>query len=275
MVERQCQLKYEGRVARERIHYNRVVEHLRETPLRMSEENIQRYSKPAPDTPYALEFAYHLLGDLRGKTVLDLGCGDGLNTVILAALGASVIGVDISEENLAVAAARARENNVASDMRLIHGDISQLPIQEGSIDRVLGAAILHHVDLLAAASEIHRVLKPGRAAVFLEPMAGPSVLRVLKQLMPKGPGVSPDEQPLTNAQVLLVNKFIGMPGRRRQFGLTYRLIARLGITWGFLVDMSHRFDAWLLKYLGIAQTLASPLVWEAVKPAVVHSESIG
>ena len=38
---------------------------------------IQRYLSPSHDTPYPLEYAYYLLGDVRAKTVLDLGCGKG------------------------------------------------------------------------------------------------------------------------------------------------------------------------------------------------------
>ena len=38
---------------------------------------IDRYLNPPRDTPFALEYAFYLLGDIRGKTVLDFGCGRG------------------------------------------------------------------------------------------------------------------------------------------------------------------------------------------------------
>ena len=40
---------------------------------------IDRYLDPPSDTAYPLEYAYNLLGDVREKTVLDLGCGSGEN----------------------------------------------------------------------------------------------------------------------------------------------------------------------------------------------------
>jgi len=40
-------------------------------------QNIARYLNPAPDAAFPLEYAFYLLGDVRGLTVLDYGCGAG------------------------------------------------------------------------------------------------------------------------------------------------------------------------------------------------------
>jgi predicted RNA methylase len=56
--------------------------------LRLDEKTVERYLNPPVDTPYQLEFAYHLLGDVREKTVLDYGCGAGENSVLIASHGA-------------------------------------------------------------------------------------------------------------------------------------------------------------------------------------------
>ena len=53
------------------------------------------------------ELLQDFMGDVRGKAVCVLGCGDGLAAFALAALGASVTATDISERQLEVAAARA------------------------------------------------------------------------------------------------------------------------------------------------------------------------
>ena len=42
--------------------------------------NIAAGISHPPDTSYSLEYAYHLLGDVAGKTVVDYGCGDGENS---------------------------------------------------------------------------------------------------------------------------------------------------------------------------------------------------
>ena len=57
------------------------------------ERQVRRYLDPPLDTPFPLEYAYALLGDVRGRTVLDFGCGSGQNSLLLARRGARVVGV--------------------------------------------------------------------------------------------------------------------------------------------------------------------------------------
>src|SRR5215470_3431964 len=61
---------------------------------------------------FSKEFRLRLLGDLRGKRVLDIGCGDGGNSALFAKLGARVVGVDISPGAIEVARERAIVNGV-------------------------------------------------------------------------------------------------------------------------------------------------------------------
>src|SRR3954464_14762455 len=78
----------------------------RHTPidrLRMTEWNLRRYLDPPADTPYPLEYAFHMIGNVSGKTVLDYGCGNGENSLPLAARGARVIGLDVSADLLDLA----------------------------------------------------------------------------------------------------------------------------------------------------------------------------
>src|SRR6516225_4551913 len=57
---------------------------------------VDRYLDPPSDVIYPLEYAFHLLGDIRGKVVLDLGCGSGECLLPLAKRGGVVKGIDIS-----------------------------------------------------------------------------------------------------------------------------------------------------------------------------------
>ena len=88
-----------------------------------------------------------------GERVLDLGCGDGTLTLLIAARGASVIGIDASADM--VAAARAK----GVDARQEHAE--HLPF-EREFDAVFSNAVLHWIkDAGAVAGGVARALKPG------------------------------------------------------------------------------------------------------------------
>src|SRR5262249_41652907 len=119
------------------------------------------------DTPVPLEHAFHLLGDLAGKTVVHLGRNGGINTVILASLGAKVITIEESETALARTAIHAQANGLESNVMFVLATGSQLPVDDGRVDRVLCVGGLSF-DCLKTARQIRRILKPGGAAVFLQ-----------------------------------------------------------------------------------------------------------
>jgi SAM-dependent methyltransferase len=135
------------------------------------------------------------LGDVRGRRVLDLGCGHGMAAVVLARGGALVTGLELSGGYLAEAKARAEANGAA--IAWVQGDAENLPFADRSFDAIWGHAILHHLDLARAAAEVERVLRPGGRAVFCEPWGGNPVLRwARRRLSYRGKEHTPDELPL-------------------------------------------------------------------------------
>jgi len=167
-----------------------------------SEPNVARYMNPPRDTAYPLEYAFALLGDVRGKTVLDFGCGSGENSLLLARRGAHVIGFDISTALLSLASKRLALNGLADRAEFIVGSAHDVPLPDASVDAIMGIAILHHVDLKKAASEVHRVLKPGGTAIFQEPVRASATVRAVRRMIPyRAPDVSPFERPLTTKEL--------------------------------------------------------------------------
>lgn len=95
-------------------------------------------------------------------TVLDVGCGAGLEAVWLARRGFRVIGVDSSPGALERARERSAEAGVGVDWRL--GSAYRLPVDDGSIALALDRGCLHGIDREDRpdyAAEIERVLAPG------------------------------------------------------------------------------------------------------------------
>ena len=109
---------------------------------------------------------------LNGRTAsraLDVGCGNGRHTELLAERVPSVVGVDLSRELLAAAATRARERGVADRIDLVHGDAASLPIADDAVGLAVYVATLHHLSPRAARvrslDELARVLEPGGTAL--------------------------------------------------------------------------------------------------------------
>jgi ubiquinone/menaquinone biosynthesis C-methylase UbiE len=164
--------------------------------------NVTRYFNPPPNTVYPLEYAFHLLGDVRGKTILEYGCGDGVNTVLLANRGANVIALDLSTELIEVAKQRLLVHGVTSGVDFIVGSAHSVPLPDESVDIVFGIAILHHLDLTLSANEVKRLLKKQGVAIFQEPVRNSWLLRTIRKLVPyTSPDVSPFERPLTDREL--------------------------------------------------------------------------
>jgi SAM-dependent methyltransferase len=170
--------------------------------LRVSEKTLRRYERPAADTAYPLEFAYHQLGDVSGHRVVDFGCGSGANSVLLAGRGAHVWGIDISQDLLRLAQRRLALSGREHGATFIDGSAHEMPFPDQSIDVVFGIAILHHLDLDLVSREVQRVLKPGGRAIFQEPVRNSPVLRFVRSLIPyRAPDISPYERPLTDEEL--------------------------------------------------------------------------
>ena len=107
-----------------------------------------------------------LLGNVKGKKLLEIGCGGAQCGIYFAKQGAKVTGIDISTEQLKFAKALVKKNKV--NIKLYKGDIRTLPqIKSNSQDIVFSAYALHYVDNLESCfKEVHRVLKKNGIFVF-------------------------------------------------------------------------------------------------------------
>lgn len=101
-----------------------------------------------------------LLGDVRGKKILDFGCGTGIYAKLLAKKGAKVSGFDISSGMLAI----AKAENPTLDLRLGSGYV--IPFKE-KFDIVLAPLVVHYLeDWDKMFREVSRVLKTGGYFIF-------------------------------------------------------------------------------------------------------------
>ena len=102
------------------------------------------------------------LGSGRGKTALDLGCGEGRHTILMAGRGYAVTALDL--EPLALRKARARLREAGLRAEFVTGNALDLRFDDAAFDLVLDYGCFHHVvtrDWPRYRREIARVLKPG------------------------------------------------------------------------------------------------------------------
>lgn len=119
-----------------------------------------RYEETARQLVAAAEETVGLLAPQAGELVVDLGCGTGNASRLVAARGAHVLGVDPAARLLEVA--RAAVTAEGSEVRFELGDAEHLPVPDGSVDAVVSVfGVIFAPDVPAAAAEVARVLRPG------------------------------------------------------------------------------------------------------------------
>ena len=135
------------------------------------------------------------LSNVNDLRVMDLGCGYGHRSVELIKNGANVLGIDISEsyiENAKCLAANHQPKGGKYEFRVM--DAHKLEVEDGSFDLIVGEGVLHHLELASAIKEIHRALRVGGRALFIEPLGANPLLKLFRALTPKARTV--DEKPL-------------------------------------------------------------------------------
>ena len=166
-----------------------------------------------PETTWALA----QLGEIRGRRVLDLGCGYGETAAWLALQGAMVEAIDISPEMVEVSRRLAVRVGVADRITFHVGPGEALRFADASFDAAFGHDVLHHLDLERARNELLRVLRPGARAVFAEPLGHNPIINLFRNLSPETR--TPDEVPLRFADFARLR--LGFGGfRHREFQLS-------------------------------------------------------
>jgi SAM-dependent methyltransferase len=118
-----------------------------------------RYPGSLPeDEKILLEEAQLPASEFAGKKVLDAGCGMGRYSIVALSFGAEVVGLDLSDSLLRLAA-------VAPDwpkLHVVQGDLLSVPLKREQFDLVYSHGVLHHTaDTHEAFRQVAELVKPG------------------------------------------------------------------------------------------------------------------
>jgi ubiquinone/menaquinone biosynthesis C-methylase UbiE/uncharacterized protein YbaR (Trm112 family) len=96
--------------------------------------------------------------ELKGKLVLDVGCGMGRFSDVVSRWGATAVGIDLTSAVDAASGNLAGRENV----HLAQADVFKMPFREKTFDFIFSLGVLHHTpDTRAAFNQLPRLLKPG------------------------------------------------------------------------------------------------------------------
>ena len=125
-------------------------------------------------------FIMRNLGDIKGKRVLDLGCGAGESSVYFAMKGAECTSTDSSPDMVNVALELAKRYNVKIEGHVMNA--MELDFPDESFDVVYAANLLHHVDPETTLREMHRVLRPRGKACFWDPLRHNPLINIYRSI---------------------------------------------------------------------------------------------
>jgi len=194
-----------------------------------------------------------LLGNIQGKTVLDLCCGLGKSSVVWALRGArKVVGIDLSSLALDIARRNALLNQVADRIEFQKMPAEDLDFPDESFDVIVGIDALHHTDLSLCLHEIFRVLCKGGQGVFIETTALNPVMMWARRYLAGHFGIlrcqNQTEHPLT----------------RRDFELMAEMfsrVRRVGTALLFELRRLPPLSSWELRLHRWDQSLFHALPW--------------
>ncbi|MBI2668872.1 class I SAM-dependent methyltransferase [Candidatus Woesearchaeota archaeon] len=116
----------------------------------------------------AIAHSYSSLGNLKGKKLLEIGCGSGEQAVYFATHGTGVTVIDVSRESLRATERRAKARRVQLAVQQMNAE--DLKFKDQEFDLVYINSVLMHVDTEKVMKECARVLKKGGRLVIIEPL---------------------------------------------------------------------------------------------------------
>jgi len=206
------------------------------------------------------------LGDIRGKRLLDVGCGLGEASVYFAMLGASVTSSDLSQGMLDATTRLATANGVSVRQHIASAEDMQLSPDE-KFDIIYAGNLLHHVNIEETLIRIRPHLADNGVFVSWDPLDYNPAINVYRRMATDVR--TPDEHPLKWADIKLFHKHFRKVETGYFWFTTLIIFVIMALAqrrdpnkerfWKVIVQEGHKW-AWLYRPLEILDSLLLKLL---------------
>ena len=193
------------------------------------------------------------VGPVEGDDVLEIACGTGRFTVLLAERGADVVGLDVSEAMIQQGREKARTAGVADHLDFLQGDAGRLPFPDNSFDTVLAMRFFHLAD--TPASYLTEMRRVSRNRVFFDTFNRFSTRSLYNWMLPMGSRLYSRWE----VDRLLNDVGLELAGAEHDWTLPYGFYRQIP---GDVASAVRRLDTWLGR-TPIGPRLASVSYWNA------------
>lgn len=197
-----------------------------------------------------------------GRIVLDYACGQGGSARRAARAGAALsIGMDISDVSVQKAARLTAEEGLSANTIFYQGDCERTDLPDNSIDVLICAGMLHHLDLSFALPEMRRILKPGGVALAMEALDYNPAIKLYRQMTPQMRTEWEKAHILSYRDLEFARRFLDVREVKH-----WHLLSILGVKAPRLLPAFNVIDTQLLKIPGL-KLMSWMFTFELHKPA--------
>jgi 2-polyprenyl-3-methyl-5-hydroxy-6-metoxy-1,4-benzoquinol methylase len=170
-------------------HYDKLYDRVNVQSILKKINNLDDFMFDATRTHTSWVGLYqnNFQAQLKGKKILELGCGDCTNAAVMAALGAEVFANDISQVSGIIIKSLNANYTFDTPITFIEGDFLKSELTPNYYDIVIGKAFIHHLtheQEIQFTKKIMTVLKPNGIVRYFEPAVNSKFLDELRWLTP-------------------------------------------------------------------------------------------
>jgi SAM-dependent methyltransferase len=170
-------------------YYDRLYSTINVSGILNKVRNLEKFMKDAitTDTSWVGLYYNNFQKDLKGKIVLEIGCGDCTNAAIMSALGAEVYANDISQKSGLIIDELNANYKFDAPIKFVNGNFLMSRLPDNFFDYVIGKAFVHHLtheQEIQFTKKIIKTLKPEGKVRFFEPAVNNKILDRLRWIVP-------------------------------------------------------------------------------------------